>query len=153
MDKSGYPLQAGVVKASARAPDGNKRELQLMSEDGGWGVFTGEFTPTVPGEYSVDVSCDAEARRASARVVATKTRLEVTGRPVKAGLLKELAAITGGKYGGIKDLDSIVRDIGVMPEAEPMEKRFRLWCHPLWGSIILALLGFHWVTRKLLGMI
>ena len=153
MDKTGYPLQTGVVRASARAPDGTTERLELMAEEGGWGVFTGQFTPTRPGEYSVDVACDAEGRRASARVVAEKVKLERIGRPVKAGLLKEIAAITGGKYGGVKDLEAMIREIGVMPEAEPMEKRFRLWCHPLWGGLVILLLGLHWVSRKLIGMI
>lgn len=153
MDKSGYPLQTGVVRASVMGPDGSTTRIELMPEEGGWGVFTGEFKPVAHGEYVVDVACDEEGRRASARVVADKVKLERIGRPVKAGLLKEIATITGGRYGGVKDIEAMIREIGVMPEAEPMEKRLRLWCHPLWGGLVVLLLGLHWVSRKFIGMI
>ncbi len=153
MDKSGYPLQSGVVRTSVLDPEGGVRKMELLPEEGGWGVFTGGYVPSLPGEHRVDVACDSEGRRASATVRVENMLKERVGRPVKAPLLQELAAITGGKYGGIQDLQSIVREIGVMPESEPMEKRFRLWCHPLWGGLLLGLLAFHWVMRKLLGMI
>ena len=37
------------------------------------------------------------------------------------------------------------------PETEV--RRLRLWCHPVWTSIVIALLGIFWIGRKLVGVI
>jgi len=28
-----------------------------------------------------------------------------------------------------------------------------LWCHPLWGGLILTLLAVYWAGRKLVGLV
>lgn len=153
MDKTGYPLQSGLVTATVRAPGGGEERIELMPEEGGWGMFSGSYAPDQSGEYVIDVTCAKEGRAASAGLSVSRDRLERTGRPVNAGILKETAALTGGRYGGVRDLAGIVNELAAIPEAEPVQKRFRLWCHPVWGLVIILLLGVHWVLRKYLGMV
>ena len=42
--------------------------------------------------------------------------------------------------------------VAAMPEPDTTIQPFRLWCHPLWGSGIIALLGLFWTGRKLAGL-
>jgi len=41
----------------------------------------------------------------------------------------------------------------LLPEPKPLERRTRLWAEPLWGGLILLLLGIYWTARKLAGMV
>jgi two-component system sensor histidine kinase KdpD len=36
---------------------------------------------------------------------------------------------------------------------DPIVRRLRIWCHPLWAGTIITLLGIFWAGRKMNGMI
>ncbi|HEY2951011.1 MAG TPA: hypothetical protein VGK40_00430 [Verrucomicrobiae bacterium] len=55
--------------------------------------------------------------------------------------------------GTVADLDAIVKRISALSDAEPQERRLRLWANPWWGGAILFLLAIYWTARKVIGMI
>jgi len=152
-DQNGLPFQGGTVQASITAANGQTDELTLSPEPGGWGVFTGSFSPREGGKHNVALKCPEAGRSIKAQFVVSTPQLEQTGRPVRSSVLTELASITRGKCGAIQDLGKIVQEINLLPEPRPVEERLRLWCHPLWCALIIGLLGVYWAGRKLLGMI
>jgi hypothetical protein len=79
--------------------------------------------------------------------------LEKQGQPVNAPVLREIAAVTRGASVSAEDLDSIVRQISLLPEPEPVERRLRLWSEPAWGGALLLLLTIYWIGRKWAGLI
>ena len=120
---------------------------------GGWGVFKASFLPQQGGRYKVTVINETPPRDLEAEIVVTKPKRERLGQPANLAALREIADITRGAYGTAADLDRIVQQMALLPEPEPIEKRFRLWCDPWWGGSILALLGIYWTARKLAGMV
>ncbi|MFC1497647.1 hypothetical protein ACFLS1_04115 [Verrucomicrobiota bacterium] len=152
-DKSGFPLKSGAVHASITAESGHAEALELIPEDGDWGVFTGSFVPHEGGNYDIVVKCDKAERRVKTKIMVSRPRKEKIGRPARISVLREIAAITGGKCGGIENLEEIIQNINLLPEPKPLEERMRLWCHPLWAGLIVFLLAIYWAGRKLIGMI
>jgi hypothetical protein len=79
--------------------------------------------------------------------------LEKPGQPARFEVLQEISTITRGKMLLTNQLDTIIKEIGALPEPDPLERRLRIWCHPLWGGWILLLFGIFWTGRKIAGTI
>ena len=86
-------------------------------------------------------------------VLVAKPQREKVGQPANPGILREIAALTRGRSGTIQDLGQIVQQISLLPDSEPVEKRFRLWSNPWWGGLILLLLAIYWIARKVAGLV
>jgi hypothetical protein len=68
-------------------------------------------------------------------------------------MLRQMAGVTRGAYGGMESLEALVGRIALLPEAEPLELRYRLWSDPWWGGLVLLLLAIYWTARKAAGMV
>ncbi len=152
-DAAGQPLAQGSVRVRIRAPSGREETLDLTPEPGGWGVHTGGYVPREGGVHAVEVHCLETGRKVAATLDVHQPQREQVGRPARAEVLREIAAVTDGELGTAADLDRLVARLNVLPERRPEEDIFRLWCHPLWLMLILGLLSAHWVGRKWLGRI
>lgn len=152
-DKEGFPMKGGSVRVSILSPRGKSEDMMLTPEAGGWGVFTGTFSPREGGKYSLFVKSDEAERDLKVSMDVSSPKVEAVGRPARQNVLQELAVITGGKAGTTRDLDEIVRSIALLPEAKPIEERIRLWCHPAWAALIITLMAGYWTGRKLTGRI
>lgn len=153
-DNSGFPLQQEArVTAQVTGPDGRAEQMHLTSDPGGWGVFEGSFVAAAGGKHEIVVKCDDPARQVKAEVLVATPKREQRGRPARGEVCREISSITQGQCGTVDDLEKIVAGIGVLPEAQPIEQRFRLWCHPAWIGLIVLLLTVYWASRKLLGAV
>lgn len=153
LDRSGFPAAGQAVHVRVRRPHGGEEVVPLQEEAGGWGVYRGSFVPADAGHYEVTVSCEAEGRSVSAGLDIRPRTIEIVGRPARSDVLAEVAAITRGEYVGVKDFDAMIGRIAVLPESQPIERRFRLWCHPAWLALLSGLLALVWTGRKLAGMV
>ena len=152
MDKLGIPVSTGTVKVTLKAPSGTTETIDLATENAEWGMRSGEFIPREGGTYEVEVASEATGRQLKTKLDVTVPTLEKVGLPAKADLMREIAAITAGKSGGVGDLSSILSQISVLPEPKVQEQRSRLWSDPWWCGALLALLVTYWVGRKLIGL-
>lgn len=153
-DDSGFPLQKDArVTAQVKGPDGRVEQLHLSSDPGGWGVFEGSFVAANGGKHDILVKCDEPARQVKTEVLVSTPKREQRGRPSRAEVCREISSITQGRSGSVEDLEKMVESIGILPEAQPVEQRFRLWCHPAWIGFIVLLLALYWGSRKLLGSV
>jgi hypothetical protein len=152
-DRSGFPVETGPVQAIITGPDQSTESLELNPEDGGWGVFTGSFTPRLGGTYQIKMICTSAEREVDASLFVASPSLEVIGRPARRQVLKEIAEITHGRVAKMGELEDVVQSISILPERQPVETRFRLWSHPLWAGLIALLLAVYWSSRKWLGYI
>ena len=153
MDAAGFPMVDGTVKAVIYSPGGSSQEIAFAPETGEWGVFTAAFTPEEGGVHRVVVTCPEAGREIESQVPVTALTRERVGRPARADVLREICALTGGEYRSTDELAVLVEQVSVLPARRPHEDRLRLWCHPLWAGLIVAVLGIHWVWRKLLGLL
>ncbi len=141
------------VTARVTSPSGRTERLELAPVTGGWGVYKGSFHPQEGGTYKVSVSTERNALRLETDLVVQKPQREKLGQPANLAVLREISDVTSGQFGTVKDLDALVERISLLPEAEPVEERFRLWANPWWGGFIVLLLAIYWTARKVAGMI
>ncbi len=152
LDKLGMPINEGKVAVTLTAPSGKSETVELVNENPEWGVHNGQFSPREGGKYTVKVNCATAQRSMDTQLTVTVPTLEKVGQPLRSDVLRELSAITGGKFSGTGDLASVISSINILPEPRAEEQRFRLWCHPWWCAGLLVFLTTYWVGRKLVGL-
>ncbi|MDW8343946.1 MAG: hypothetical protein RMM51_05580 [Verrucomicrobiae bacterium] len=153
LDAGGLPLTSGRVLAEVRGPGGTTERMELSAVPGGWGVFRGQFIPESVGTYRLRVEAEATGRSVETELDVRGMPRERVGHPARPDVIREIASITGGRAGGVEELSEFVRQIQSLPERDAVERRVRLWCHPLWAGILVGLLAVYWVGRKWLGLV
>ncbi len=150
---AGFPLEKGTVHVMLSDEGGHTQRVRLEPEPGGWGVFTGTAVLRRGGRHDVKVSCEETEREVATHIDVERPTRERVGRPARADVLREVSAITGGRCGATSELAAVLEDMRLLPEPRPREERFRLWCHPAWGGLLVAIMALYWVIRKLMGRI
>ena len=153
LDKLGAPITQGKVSVTLKAPGGTSETVELAAENEEWGVHSGVFIPREGGKYEVEVACESAGRRMKATLDVSVPTLEKEGRPANLGILREISALTNGKFGGPADLTQMVNSLSLLPERKPEEIRFRLWCDKWWCAALLGLFALYWVGRKIGGLV
>jgi hypothetical protein len=153
MSSQGEPLQRGNVTVQAVAPSGNSETLKLRANGDEWGLFTGSFTPQERGEYRMVLACRENNATLETEISVHGLDRERIGQPARMDVLEEIARISRGKMVGRDDLDELVAEIAALPEPEPIVRRLRLWCHPMWAGCLVLLLGIFWSGRKMVGQV
>ncbi len=149
---SGEPLRDGVVIAQITSPSGKTASVRLApAGEDAWGLFTGVYTPTEPGDYQVHLSCAEAGSTLDTTVSVQGSTREKVGEPARLDVLREIAQITRGAM--LKNVDpaTAVAAVAALPEPAPEERRVQLWAHPLWAAALVALMGIFWAGRKAAG--
>ena len=149
---TGEPLHDGVVIAQITAPSGKIDSVRLVpAAEEAWGLFTGLFTPEEPGEHQVRLTC-AEAGSALDTTISVQgSAREKIGQAAKPEVLREIAQLTRGKFMENATPTAVAAAIAALPQPELQEHRVQIWAHPLWGGLLILLLGIFWAGRKLSG--
>ena len=153
LDKAGFPLENGDVKGEFLYPKSGEETLKLNEIEGGWGVYSTEFSAKEGGDYKIKIEAPDHDRKLETKIIVSMPKREKLGRPVNRPILNEIASITGGESANIDDLEEIIKKIAVLPEPKPVELRTLLWSNPWWGGFILLLLITYWTGRKLVGLV
>jgi hypothetical protein len=153
LDAAGFPLEEGVVTATVAAPSGRTEQIQFAAVEGGWGVFKSSFTIQEGGKYKITVRSEKGARVLETELPVAQTIVERIGQPINREILNEIAGLTGGTNVGPESLAGLVKQISVLPEPQPLERRIRLWSNPWWGGLLLLLLTVYWIGRKAAGLV
>jgi len=148
----GEPLRDGVVIAQMTSPSGKTASVRLTpAGEDAWGLFTGVFTPTEPGEYHAHLTC-AEAGSALDTTISVQgVSREKIGQPARLDVLREIAQITRGTLLKNADPATVTAAIAALPQPALEERRIQLWAHPLWAAALIVLLGIFWAGRKAAG--
>lgn len=152
-DQAGLPLNGGTVTAEITAPQGQVSRQTLTPTAGGWGVYHGQFVTEQRGSYRIKVACEQTKRQMQTDLIVRGLVREEVGRPAQTDTLKEIAGITRGQYATPAELPAFIQALAALPEPDPIERRVRLWAHPLWGGLLLCMLAAYWIGRKLGGLI
>ena len=153
LDEAGFPLENGEVNGTIVSPTGRGEQLELIEVEGGWGVYSAEFSPQEGGPFEIAIDAPDQDRELKTKLTVSLPKREKLGRPVNRPILGEIATITGGESAGTDHLDEIIKKISILPEPRPAEIRTRLWSNPWWGGAILLLLVVYWTGRKLAGLV
>ena len=153
LDEAGFPLENGEVNGSIVSPTRRGEQLELTEVEGGWGVYSAEFSPQEGGPFEIAIDAPEHDRELETKLIVSLPKREKLGRPVNRPVLAEIGSITGGESAGTDHLDELIKKISVLPEPKPAEIRTRLWSNPWWGGAILLLLVVYWTGRKLAGLV
>ena len=150
---TGEPLRDGVVIAQITAPSGKTSSVRLMpAGEDAWGLFTGIFTPSEPGEHQRAADLRRRPAPPSMPSISVQgTSREKRGQPAKLDVLREIAQLTRGRLMESADPAAVLAAIAALPQPEPQERRVQLWAHPAWAGLLVLLLGVFWVGRKAAG--
>ncbi len=149
---AGEPLREGTVVAQLTAPSGKTSSVRLLSAgEDAWGLFSGVFIPAEPGEYRVLVSCAEAGSRLETRLSIQGSSREVVGRPARHDVLREISQLTRGRMLESADPKALLEAVAALPPQELIERRVRIWAHPLWAGLVILLLGIFWAARKSTG--
>ena len=152
LSPGGEPLRDATVIAQIAAPSGKTSSVRLISAgEEAWGLFSGSFIPTEPGEHKVRLTCAESGAPLDSVISIQGSAREKIGQPARYDVLREIAQLTRGKLMSSVQPDDIVKAIAALPEPELEERRLLLWAHPAWAGFILLLLGMFWAGRKMAG--
>ena len=153
MKTTGEPLRDGTVAVQIRAPSGQTDSVRLApAGDDSWGLFTGSFTPQEGGQYELVTTCVETGSRLETSISVRGQQRERVGQPARFDVLKEISEISRGRLTEVADFKELVQQLSLLPEPELTTRRFRIWSHPLWGGMLVLLLGGFWSARKLAGL-
>jgi hypothetical protein len=154
MKTTGEPLRDGTVAVQIVAPSGQTDSVRLApAGDDSWGLFTGSFTPQEGGQYQLITTCMETGSRLETSISVQGQERERVGQPARFDVLKEISEISRGSLTEVADIEALVTKLAALPEPELTTRRFRIWSHPLWGGLLVLLLGSFWSARKLAGMV
>jgi hypothetical protein len=154
MTRSGEPLASGTVIVQATSQSGQMTSIQLTpSQDDDWGLYSGTFTPLEGGVYRTMTICRETGASLATNISVQGRELEQIGEPARPDVLQEITDITQGQLVPIEDIDKLVDRLAKLPEPKPVVRNLRIWSHPLWGAVLLLLLGVFWSARKAAGLV
>ena len=153
MDAAGFPAGEGPVQGRIVSPSGRTERLDFAGVSGGWGVFEGMFVARQGGRHKMEVKAEKQGRQLETEIQVEAPLIEKAGEPVNGAALRELASLSKGLFASYDRLADVVKQLSVLPDPKPMERRLRLWSDPRWGGFLLILLGLYWTGRKVAGMI
>ncbi len=154
MSVGGEPLQSANVIVQITAPSGKIETVRL--QPGGeeqWGLFTGNYVPSEPGEHQLTMTCAENGGTLDTSITVQGNSLELVGQPARYEVMEEIARISRGEMLSSPDFTLIKERLAALPEPEPLERRLRLWAHPLWIGVIVLLLTVFWIGRKIAGVV
>ena len=127
--------------------------MRLSEQPGEWGLYSGSSPLREPGTHRITVHCRETGRSLETELTITAIEQERIGAPARPEVLAEIARWTRGSVIEEDRFEEVVTRLQALPPAEPLRRRLQLWSHPIWGAVIIALLGVFWVGRKWSGMI
>ena len=152
MTSAGEPLRDGNVVVQMVSPSGKPSSVRLTAAgEEAWGLFSGTFTPTEPGEYHLTMSNAESGSTLESTIAVQGTSREKRGQPARLDVLREIAQLTRGQFLTAASPAAVVAAVAKLPQPEAQERRLPLWAHPVWAGTIVALLGIFWAGRKAAG--
>ena len=142
------PVSDPAVKAVYGLKDGTgaKSEIMLRPIPEQPGLYRCEFVAGAPGAYQFFVERDLDV---PLDFNVTEPKFEFGDTAMNEGLLKELAASTGGQFFREEDLFKLPDTISAKTERVRSPLEVELWASPLYFLLMLGVVTAEWVLRKL----
>jgi uncharacterized membrane protein len=151
-DANGAPLKDGAIMVDITAPDGKSQRIELQKNDSEWGAFTARFRVDLPGAWKLRATATgAPDLPTETTILAQGIDIEKTGQPARPAVLEEISKVSRGRSILPNQLPDLIKEIDALPEPRPLENRIPLWSHWATLAVMVLLLAFFWIGRKLNG--
>ena len=151
-DKMARPVASARVTALLESPSGTfTRELQDLGE-GRYRVIMKGYEA---GEYRLEVQARREGislGKSEARFSVSSFIPDLTDTRANPGLLRQLADVSGGRYGPADSLAAVLDTMRFPYRENTVQNEYELYRHPLILFLIVLLLGTEWFLRKRKGL-
>jgi hypothetical protein len=154
MTETGEPLVNGNVNVEITAPSGRTNSVRLTSasNEEDWGLYSGSFDPEESGVYRAITTCEQTDGRLETQIAVQGRERELVGEPARRDVLQEIANMTHGELVDPSDIEQLMKQVADLPQQQPIVRNVRVWSHPLWGGMLILLLGLFWTARKAAGL-
>ncbi|MFN9742052.1 MAG: hypothetical protein ACK562_08120 [Acidobacteriota bacterium] len=150
------PVTDALVTATITSPSGNRLELPLeLKMDEKVSSFRGALTATEAGLYQIALTARQSGRlygEASSSFLVSERSREFFDAAQNVGLLKRIAAETGGEYYPIAAADRVINDITMLEGKNSERVIHDLWDMPINFLLVIALAAAEWFLRKREGL-
>ena len=129
---------------------------EVILRDLGGGRYAGNLGRFSQGDYELQVHAradDGDLGTGTGRFTVGRYSLEYETVRMRAELLSDIAARSGGQYVRPSDLKAALDSLVLAPEPVVTHHRVRLWGHEWPLFVLVGLLVFEWTIRRRLGMI
>ncbi|MBG85330.1 MAG: hypothetical protein CMO80_00305 [Verrucomicrobiales bacterium] len=131
--------------------------VELTRDEGGGGIYRGESSALVNGEYEtrvkIDKIPDGLIQVKTGFLVGPQSRMELSQLHCNTELLTQVAEESGGKYLPEEELGRLVELLDSMSRGRVLEEQTPLWNSFWWFIPAILLLALEWVIRKRVGLI
>ncbi|MBN1395930.1 MAG: hypothetical protein JW959_12990 [Pirellulales bacterium] len=155
---TGNPILDAEFAAEASLPDGSRRSIALVRENG---RMTGSLRETgAAGDYAIEVAASHKEQplgSARARFLVFRQDLELDNASADADTMKSIARIAGGKSRSLapEQLPKLIR--GLTEDTADLEVRQEtkktFWDTWTFFLTLVGLLGIEWYLRKRWGLV
>ncbi|HIL70049.1 MAG TPA: hypothetical protein EYG38_09405, partial [Verrucomicrobia bacterium] len=154
LDALGGFLEEGAVVVKTISPSGKMQSIRLQPGEGdARGLFSGSFVPKEPGNYRLVASSAETGSSIQTDLSVQGLNRERQGRLARFDVLEEIAAIAQGRMVPVSEVKSLLDHLASLPDPEPKMHRTRIWAHPIWGGLLILLMGIFWTGRKIIGVV
>ena len=140
-------------------PDDEVTDMPMEWDIEEEGVYRANFTVEEEGVFNllVDVAsaaADAELESSEKRAafVVTPSLREFNDAGMDAGLLRRIAAESGGSYFDLSEVSGLKESVEFTPNAYSREVQIDLWDKPWLLALLISLLCIDWASRRLKGL-
>ena len=142
------PVQEAAVKGffALKSGQGPRPEVALRPVPEQPAMYRGEFIAPAAGAYGFSVENDPQT---VIDFSVTEPKFEFGETAMNEGLLKELAATTGGQFFREENLHALPETIRAKTERVQSPLEVELWASPLYFLLLLGVVTMEWVLRKL----
>jgi hypothetical protein len=121
------------------------------------GEYAGTFTPTMAGDYEIDVKAthgeDLVLGTDEVHLRVGPSTEEYFDASLRRSLLERLAEETGGRYYDPTTVASLAEDIRFTGGGVTLTEERDLWDMPILFFLLVAFVGGEWVFRKRRGLL
>lgn len=137
--QAGYTVQTG----SPGQPEQTPLALRPVPEQPG--MYRGDFVALKAGLYRLSTLADPST---ALEFIARQPQFELGETAMNEGLLKQMAAISGGRYFREENLAELAQALNRKPETLHTARDVEVWSSPFYFLLMCAVATTEWVLRK-----
>lgn len=145
----------GLLWLEVKDSEGQVEELPMNWQLEKEGSYTQSFTVDKEGIYDLSVKVPSEVNgdlQVQAPLIVTPSRREFLHAGMDDGLMRRLAANTGGRFYTADNVHQLVDDVTFSPNAYSKLEVHSLWDEPVFLYLLIVLVCLEWFARRYKGL-
>jgi len=134
-----YTVETGSAGVAEKTP------VMLRAVPEQPGMYRGDFVALQAGRYKLSTVNDPAT---AVEFSATEPQFELGETAMNEGLLKQVTAISGGRFFREEDLGDLGKELNSKPEILHTARDVEVWSSPFFFALLCACACTEWILRK-----